>query len=380
MVRREHWIARIEAAWAKAPIAWLAGVRRTGKTTLAKSLADATYLNCDLPSTHDLLRDPERFFADFRGARLVLDEVHQLDDPSRVLKIAADEHPKLRVLATGSSTLSATEKFRDSLTGRKRVVRLPPVLYEELAAFGHADLRHRLLHGGLPPLLLAEAPEPEAYAEWLDSFWARDVQELFRLEKRGAFLKLCELLLRQSGRLFEVTSLAREAALSRPTVMTYLDVLEQTSFVTVLRPHHGGGTRELLAQPKVYAFDTGFVCYARRWTTLREDDCGILWEHLVLDTLVAHESAPAIHFWRDKSQREIDFVLPRGRDVIDAIECKWSADAFSPKNLSAFRAAYPKGRNFVVSPRRTAPVTRTEGGVEVTHVGLDRLAQALRAK
>jgi len=54
---------------------------------------------------------------------LILDEIHQLSDPSRVLKIAADEFPKLRVLATGSSTLAASKKFRDTLTGRKRVSR-----------------------------------------------------------------------------------------------------------------------------------------------------------------------------------------------------------------------------------------------------------------
>ena len=34
-------------------------------------------------------------------------------------------------------------------------------------------------HGGLPEMLPAEVPDPEWYAEWLDSFYARDVQELF---------------------------------------------------------------------------------------------------------------------------------------------------------------------------------------------------------
>jgi len=48
----------------------------------------------------------------------LIDEVHQQADPSRLLKIGADEFPKLKILATGSSTLAATQKFRDSLTGR----------------------------------------------------------------------------------------------------------------------------------------------------------------------------------------------------------------------------------------------------------------------
>jgi uncharacterized protein len=57
--------------------------------------------------------------------------------------------------------------------------------------------------GGLPPALLSAAPDWEFYAEWLDSYFARDVQELFRVEKRSAFLLLVELILRQSGGLAE---------------------------------------------------------------------------------------------------------------------------------------------------------------------------------
>jgi len=134
---------------------------------------DITYCNCDLPSTVRALADPELFLGgQRRGAVLVLDEVHRLPDPSLTLKIAADEYPHLRILATGSSTLAATGKFRDSLTGRKRAVHLCPVLWEECAdAFGIADFDRRLLHGGLPEALLAETKSPHAFAEWIDGTW-----------------------------------------------------------------------------------------------------------------------------------------------------------------------------------------------------------------
>jgi predicted AAA+ superfamily ATPase len=95
-------------------------------------LPDTTYLNCDLPSVVRRLENPELFYASqAKGATIVLDEVHRLSDPSRTLKIAADAFPHLRLLATGSSTLAATRKFRDSLTGRKIVIILPPVLWTE---------------------------------------------------------------------------------------------------------------------------------------------------------------------------------------------------------------------------------------------------------
>ncbi|MFZ4395415.1 MAG: AAA family ATPase [Kiritimatiellia bacterium] len=96
---------------------------------------------------------------------VVFDEIHQLRDPSRVLKVGADEFPALRILATGSSTLAAGNKFRDALTGRKRNVHLTPVLLDELPAFG-VSLQQKLYQGGLPQAMLADAKQPSLYREW----------------------------------------------------------------------------------------------------------------------------------------------------------------------------------------------------------------------
>ena len=349
MINRPFWKDRIENSWKKASIVWLTGVRRVGKTTLAKTWTDAEYLNCDLPRVRESLKDPELYFQQVDSPMIILDEIHQTENPSEILKIAADEFPNLKILATGSSTLAATRKFKDSLTGRKRVIHLSPVLASELKEFATRDLKHRLLLGGLPQMLLAEEKDPEFYSEWLDSYYARDVQELFKVGKRNEFLKLCELILRQSGQLTEITSLAKHSGLSRPTVMNYLQVFETTHFARILRPYHAGGRREIIAQPKVYAFDTGFVSHFRGWESLRPEDCGNLLEHLTCDELKAIYHARNIQFWRDKQQREIDFVITGADRVIHTFECKWSADGFSTRNLDAFRENYPNGDNFVIT-------------------------------
>jgi len=375
VIIRPLWEARLDRAWQSASVVWLTGVRRTGKTTLARAVPDSTYLNCDLPSAAARVADPESFFASLDTKTVVLDEVHQLPDPSRLLKIGADCRPDLRILATGSSTLAATRKFRDSLTGRKRTVVLTPVLTEEAADFGVVRVEDRLLLGGLPQALLAGRVDDEFYREWLDSYYARDVQELFRVGKRSAFLALLETVLRQSGGLAEHTGLARACGLSRPTLLAYLDAMQITHTIHVLRPFHAGGRRELLAQPKIYGFDTGFVAHARGWNDLRSEDCGRLWEHLVLDTLLSLPRRPEIRFWRDRSQREIDFVVPHGRGVCDAIECKWNPRAVDGRSLSAFRELHPAGDNFVVSPYVAEPYRTTIAGFDVTVVGAKTLRE-----
>src|SRR3990172_1718820 len=122
MIPRPFWVERIQQAWREAPIVWLAGVRRVGKTTLAHGLGmdQILYVNCDLPVVADMVADPELFYRNCDRPVVVFDEIHQLRDPSRLLKIGADLFPKLRILATGSSTLAVSKKFRDALAGRKR--------------------------------------------------------------------------------------------------------------------------------------------------------------------------------------------------------------------------------------------------------------------
>jgi hypothetical protein len=365
MVPRPFWIARLLDGWRRAPVVWLTGPRRLGKTVLAQSLPRAHYLNCDLPAVSARLADPEAFYRAVRDPIVILDEVHQLPDPSRLLKIGADTFPRLKILATGSSTLAATKKFRDSLTGRKRTVELVPVLFSELPAFGVADIRDRLRLGGLPPVLLGQREPDEFFPEWIDSYFARDVQELFRLEKRAGFLAVLELLMRQSGGLLDVSRLARDSGISRPTIVNWLNVYEVTHTIHVLRPFAGGGRRELTAQPKVYGFDTGLVCHARGWDRLRQDDYGPLWEHVVFETLIA-SGAPRVHFWRDKQHREVDFVIPRHRGVVDAIECKWQPSVDTLPGLNALRERYPKGVNYIVSPIDGPPYAGTAGRLPVT--------------
>ena len=367
MIKRGYWIRRIHDGWKKRSIVWLAGVRRVGKTTLAKMIPDTIYLNCDLPSAIQRLDDPELFFKSLPAASIIVfDEIHRLSDPSRVLKIAADEFPGLRILATGSSTLGATRKFRDSLAGRKLMIRLPPVLWPETQhEFGLADIDHRLLHGGLPEYLLSPEKDDSLMAEWMDSFYARDIQELFAVRERTGFLNLLKLMLRQSGGLADYSALSRECDLSRLTVKAYLEAMSTACAVIPVPPFHGGGRREIIRRPKIYGFDTGFVAFVRGWRDIREEDRGILWEHLVLEHLQAHFPDVPPRYWRDKGGREIDFVLAGRRDEVHAVECKWDPASFDETALERFRSFYPDGRNYLVTPSGDPPYDARRGELVV---------------
>jgi len=381
MIERPFWISRLEKAWQAAPIVWLAGVRRVGKTTLVKSLGEdhILYLNCDLPVVEELIAQPEIFFKNCDRKIIVFDEVHQLRDPSRILKIGADQFPHLKIVATGSSTLAATKKFKDTLTGRKRNVHLTPVLFDELVSFNNASIDKRLFHGGLPQALFSSSKEPEFYREWTDSFFVRDVQKLFAFRNPEKFTSLFEYVLRQSGGLFETAKTASALGISRATVDAHLLAMAITKTVTLVRPFFGGGQKEITKMPKIYAFDTGFVSFSRGWDPLRPGDRGPLWEHIVLEYLQAYAYDHDIQYWRDTAGREIDFVIQRNRDSVDAIECKWDPKQFDVSSLKEFRSYYPGGNNYLICPDAGAGYEKEIKGLKVFVVNprqwLDKFAR-----
>jgi hypothetical protein len=175
----------------------------------------------------------------------------------------------------------------------------------------------------------------------------------------------------QSGGIFEATRFTVPCEVSRPTIANYLQVLEATFVAHVIRPFSTRKPTEIVSAPKAYGFDTGFVCYHRGWQQLRDDDLGILWEHFVLNELMARLQTREINYWRDKCGKEVDFVLAQRRKTPLAIECKWSADQFDPSNLESFRYQHPDGDNIVLAADVGRGYSRNYGDLKVQFQSLD---------
>lgn len=107
IIERPFWRQLIEHAWQERTIVWLMGVRRVGKTSLCLGFSDIEYFDCERPRVRQLLADPEAFLESQRGKKIALDEIHRLENPSEVLKLAADHYKDVKIIATGSSTIGA---------------------------------------------------------------------------------------------------------------------------------------------------------------------------------------------------------------------------------------------------------------------------------
>ncbi len=301
-----------------------------------------------------MLSDLEPFFGALEGDEtLIIDAVHRLDDPGGLLKVAADRYPDVRVLAIASLTATAVDGLGETLSGRMAAVHLCPVPWQEcVGTFAVSDLDRRLLHGGLPEPLLATDKAPEFFSDWIDTFYARDILARFNTRNRQGFLALFRSLVRESGGPVDFGRLASMSGQSRPTVGAHLELLRAVEAIHLVRPFHGEGGREIASRPKCYAFDTGFVTFERGW---RETDRRMLWEHLVLDALRLRFPVDNILYWRDKSRREVDFVVQREDGRVDVVECEIDPYRLDPGPTRLFRSRYASGANYIVTPAVSAP-------------------------
>ncbi|MFQ5677269.1 MAG: ATP-binding protein, partial [bacterium] len=189
--------------------------------------------------------------------------------------------------------------------------------------------------------------------------------------------RFSELLIAQSGSMFEATRFATPCEVSRTTISNYLSVLEATYVAYVVRPFSTHVPTEIVSAPKVYGFDTGFVCHCRGWVNLRREDLGQLWEHIVLNELLGRAQDVTVNYWRDKQGHEVDFILSKRKFAPITIECKWNSTKFDPANLKIFRRRYPQGKNYVVATDIDRDYERDYDGISVTFVSLESLINLL---
>ncbi len=348
MVSRGFWSRLLGSAWEQKAVIWLTGVRGVGKTSFCRALWDAEFFDCESPRVRRLMADPGEFWKKLRGKKVVLDEIHRLPNLLPLLRTAAERFPSSRVLVTAPVSLQVNPRVREALGEGLTQVWLTPMMSQDLVDFGNTGLEHRFLRGGLPSFFASPTlPEPD-FQGWMDSFWAKDIQDFFRIEHRDSIHRFMELLFARSGDLFEAVRYAEPCGVSRTTITKYFHALEASWAALVIRPFSTRRAVEIITIPQTYVFDTGFLCHFRSWQKLREEDFGILWKHYVLNEICAHLQEPKVQYWRDKRGHEVDFILINRDLGIITITCLWRARDFAPRNLQAFRYHYPSGPNWVV--------------------------------
>ncbi len=338
------------------PAVALLGPRQCGKSTLAfhllKEFPDAVYLDVELPSDRNKLRDPEAFLKLHRGKLVCIDEIQRTPDLFPVLRSLIDQTGKSgQYLILGSASRDLIRQSSETLAGR--------ISYLELTPFGLAEVpgpfHARWLQGGFPRSFLADEDDSFRWRrDFIRDFLERDIPQLKGTVPPERIGNLWSMCAHNHGQLLNLEKLAGSLGVHAGTARSYLDLLCGAFMMRRLPPFVANVKKRLVKSPKSYVRDTG-ILHALLGISSMDDLYGhpILgdsWEGLVIETILAILPDGIAHgFYRTSHGAEIDLVLQAGSRRI-AVECKAST---APKVSRGFWNALEDltiDEAFVVAP------------------------------
>jgi predicted AAA+ superfamily ATPase len=359
------------------PAVAILGPRQCGKTTIAgqivKKIKQSVYLDLENPRDLAKLDDPLAFFSLHKDELVCLDEIQRTPELFSILRTVIDERARnSQFLILGSAGPDLIRQSSESLAGRIAYLDLTPFLLSELEAMSQDHIRRLWLRGGFPRSYLAE--DPDISFEWrqdfIRTFLERDIGMLgFRMPpaRLGRFWKMCAHI---HGSLLNASKLADSLGVSSHTVGSYIDLLEHTFMLRVLRPDAPNLKKRLVKSPKTYIRDSGILHALLDIRThddlLSHPVLGASFEGFALENILACANNYEASFYRTSAGAEIDLILRRGRRTL-AFELKsstvpkvskgfWNAlDDISPDDayvVAPVMESYPMKGGVMVIPLR----------------------------
>jgi predicted AAA+ superfamily ATPase len=344
----------------------LVGARQVGKTFLLRKIESRAkkrglrtlYFDLELPSDSIKFNTPETEIFNLLTTDVdvvLIDEFHYLKNASHIFKAIYDSKKKVKVFASGSSSLEIHKHLKESLAGRKRIHRIFPCTFSEMNSLkGGFDILPYLIYGGLPGLIHAPdtAAKKELLQDILQSYLLKDIKSLIKEENIRAFNMLLYPLAQNQGGLVSAASIAQDVGLTPMTIESYLDILSQTYVCHPVPSFSTNLGNELKKSRKCYLYDSGIRNILLKDFRAHTDrpDAGCIIENFVFHE-ISKQMTPEveIRFWRTRAGDEVDFIWLKNR-VPFPIEVKASDSANKmPNGMRAFLKRYPHSKQcFIV--------------------------------
>ncbi len=333
----------------------IAGVRRAGKTILAKQILKEklkkikpeqtlivnfedpsleTFLNVE--SLQELYRAYRYFICKEGVAYLVLDEIQNVPNWEKWVRIMLEKDENINFIITGSSSKIYKTQISTVLSGRTVVVPLfslsfrnflsfknyPPKTYDSYASLVNF-LQEYLEYGGFPLIVLAQEEVKKDYLKQLfDDILVKDIIIKYKLRELE-IKKLAVILINNFSSLISVGRLEKLMAeiaktkMSPTSINNYLYYFED-AFLFFFLPIFSYKIKEQMQYPrKAYCIDSGLInAVGMKFS----ENIGRLYENTVALGLFRKYGKENMFYWKDPSGKEVDFVVKEGLEVTQLIQ------------------------------------------------------------
>lgn len=331
----------------------LIGVRRSGKSTIARQLIkflikekkinpkNILFLNLESPLLNRLKNDPgnlKKIFDEYfelvepKGKIFIfLDEVQFFSDWQVFVK-SLYEKGGVKFFITGSNSRLLSAEMATLLSGRSVAKSVYPFNFKEMAGVRKIEIGGRveiirnegklkkifgeyLKDGGFPEIVLEKRKEikKEILANYYKNILYQDIVPRFEVKKTKEIENLLLYLFSNIGQGYSYNSLAKFLKMNDKTVKEYIGFFEKSFLLFELSNYQYSLKKQENYPKKVYAIDNGFIGAV---SFSFSENYGRFLENAVFLGLL--EAGKEIYYHLEK--HECDFVVKEGRKITEAVQ------------------------------------------------------------
>lgn len=342
-------ISEVSSMAALKHIIAIKGHRRAGKSVFLSQVIhkfyrrdDVYYLNLDderltTLDIQDLNRVIEMFIRLFGKKRVIfLDEIQNIEGWERFVSRLYNEGYKIYI--TGSNARLLSSELATLLTGRYLDIEIYPFSFREFLSYkninvneemlykteGRAELLNQfdsyLISGGFPEIV--QYKEMKILRKLFSDVITKDVIRRYNVRNVKTIEEIAMFLLSNSAKEISYNRIKNIYGLgSVHTAKNYVKYLE-SSFMFFELSRFSHSLKEMHRKiKKVYVIDNGFIESVGFSSSM---DTGRLYENLVFVEL--RQRQEDFYYYRDKSGKEVDFVIREGRKVKECIQVSYEVE------------------------------------------------------
>ncbi len=360
------------------PVVAIIGPRQSGKSTLAKEIFKK-HLYLDMQDA-DLFEfannDPKGFLKSYENEHgIIIDEAQYAPKLFGQIKVEADKNPQPGYyVLSGSQNFLLHEKIAESLAGRVYFYTLLPLSIKELK---QVDLllkqpQDQIFKGFYPRVYQLHVNAHEYYENYILTYIERDIRTIRNIDNILVFKKFIQLCALRIGTTLNLTDLATNCGISLGAAKSWLALLETSFILFQLPSYHNNLGKRVTKSPKLYFYDVGLAATLMGVTQeiilKNRTIYGALFENMIIVDCIKNFNAqgmrPALTFFRDSNQNEIDLIIEvHGKTIPVEIKASETMNNHFFDTLFWFQEQIKNDQKPFVVYAGTQSQTRTKGKV-----------------
>ena len=235
-------------------------------------------------------------------------------------------------ILSGSQNFLLLERVSQSLAGRSALLELLPLTYQEFLtqkALKEYSVWEYLYFGSYPRPYKENLDHHLWYQSYIKTYIERDVRQIINIKDVVVFHRFLKLCAGRHAQLLNLASLAIDAGISLTTAKTWINLLETSYIIFLLRPYHKNFNKRLIKTPKLYFYDSGLVAHLLEIDSPQHLSIhgtrGGIFEGFIISEIIKcyynNGKVPNVYFWRDHRGDEVDCIIERGNEF-KSIEIK----------------------------------------------------------